>query len=307
MRREPSSNQPDSFPCRACGSPSARPGPAGLATCAACGVVRLDPFPTPEEIRAIYGAGYFDAWGMQGAAREAVRAMKCATFRRRLRELGGDGRGKTLLDVGCALGFLLHAARDEGYEPHGVELSAYAAREAEKDFPGRVVCGTLEEARLPDARFDVVVLSDLIEHIPEPRAFLGEVRRVLRPGGRLLIVTPDIGSVSARVMGRRWFHRKIEHVHYYTRHSLGNLLRREGFRPSRVAGGTKALSVAYLASQFRVYRLPAVTPAMNLLARLLPASLAARPLWWPTGELVMTAVKTKSRVQSPMSKVIHNP
>ena len=67
-------------------------------------------------------------------------------------------------------------------------------------FPGRIVHGTLEDARFPDGRFAVVVLSDLLEHVREPMIFLREVRRVLRPGGRLLIVTPDLGSLSARKM-----------------------------------------------------------------------------------------------------------
>jgi SAM-dependent methyltransferase len=252
--------------------------------------VRVEPFPTEEEVRALYGRSYYDAWGMEGdEGREAVRAMKTITFGRRLRELGRGGDGEALLDVGCATGFLLHAAREAGYEPWGVELSAYAAAEAAREFPGRIHHGTLEEARYADGRFAVVVLSDLLEHVREPLDFLREVRRVLRPGGRLLIVTPDVGSLSARLMGRRWFHRKAEHLYYFSRQSLSGLLERAGFRPRACRTVRKALTLAYLENQLRVYPKPVLTPALGLLKALLPAALARHPLWLRTGELALEA------------------
>jgi len=276
--------------CRACGAPGARRRGDGLAVCAGCGIARLEPFPGEDEVRALYGRSYFDAWGMQGeAGREAVRAMKTTTFARRLRGLGRARDGEALLDVGCATGFLLHAAREAGWEPWGVELSAFAAEEAAREFPGRIFHGTLEEARFPDGRFGVVVLSDLLEHVREPLVFLHEVRRVLRPGGRLLIVTPDLGSLSARVMGRRWFHRKAEHLWYFTRRSLSGLLERAGFRPRACRSVRKALTLAYLENQLRVYPKPVLTPALGFLKALLPDSLVRRPLWLPTGELALEA------------------
>ena len=282
-------------PCKACGA-AGRVRGDGILSCSGCGLARLDPFPSDDEIRAIYGDGYYDAWGMMEAeAKEAVRSMKRAYFRRRLAELGPAGRGRALLDVGCATGFLLEEAREEGYEPYGVELSAFGAREAGRTFPGRIFQGTLAAAGFPDGRFDVVTLMDLIEHVPDPPEFLREVRRVLAPGGRLLIVTPDQGGLSARGMGRRWFHRKREHLYYFTRRSLAALLGRIGFRPRCAFGVRKAVTLAYLRSQMRIYRTPLVSPALGFMVPLLPASLARRPLWLPTGEMVFHAEKTEDR------------
>jgi SAM-dependent methyltransferase len=282
-------------PCEACGGRTARARRDGLVACAGCGIARLEPFPSEDEVRAFYTREYYDAWGMEGDGLEAVRAMKLATFGRRLRELGPSRPGEALLDVGCATGFLLEAARDLGYEPHGVEVSAFAAAESERAFPGRVFQGTLEEARFPEGRFGVVVLSDLLEHVRGPLPFLREVRRVLRPGGRLLIVTPDLGSLSARVMGRRWFHRKAEHLYYFTRESLGGLVGRAGLRPLRASGVRKALSLAYLESQLRAYPKPVLTAALQSLVRLLPRAAARRPLWLPTGEMAFEAERPADR------------
>ena len=97
-------------------------------------------------------------------------------------------------------------------------------------FEGCEVAGTLAEAAYPAARFHAVFMSDLIEHVPEPMALLEEVHRILAPGGHVVICTPDFASPSARLLGRRWYHRKTEHVIYFTARTLTAALERAGFR-----------------------------------------------------------------------------
>src|SRR6185312_12738538 len=102
-------------------------GERGIERCGACGLQRLSPRPTVEEITALYGAEYFKAWGMEGGENQQVALMKKRTFRRRIGELRRFVNEGALLDVGAASGFLLEVARDAGFEPWGVELSTYAA------------------------------------------------------------------------------------------------------------------------------------------------------------------------------------
>ena len=284
-----------SWTCALCGSPELRPGRAGLWTCRACGLAGAYPLPLADELRALYVRDYYEAWGRTGGEDPEVRAMKKATFAPRLKRLGPLPSGARILDIGCATGSFLDLVQDSGAEPHGVEISPYAAGVAEARHPGRVVEGTLEDAVYPDGHFFAVFMSDLIEHVLHPDALLARVFRLVQPGGHVVICTPDLGSLSARLMGRKWFHRKPEHILYFTASSLRTALAGAGFREVRFQRGVKTMTVRYLASHFRTYRLFAVSPVLNVLERVLPARLSGCPVALPSGEIVAWARKPDDR------------
>lgn len=221
-------------------------------------------------------------------------AMKARTFAARLALAEPLPPGARVLDVGCATGFFLDLVARRGAEPYGVEVSPYAARVAAARFPGRIVCGELAGAGYPAEMFHAVFLSDVVEHVLDPAALLREVFRVLRPGGCVVVTTPDAESPGARLLGRHWYHLKEEHLVYFTRRALRYALARAGFRALRFRPGRKAVTLAYLASHFRTYRRPGLTPLLALLARSAPASLARRPFWLPSGELVVRARRPES-------------
>ncbi|MGH7785812.1 MAG: class I SAM-dependent methyltransferase [Candidatus Binatia bacterium] len=143
--------------------------------------------------------------------------------------------GGRLLEIGCACGFLLLAARERGFAAQGVEMSAWASGHARQAFGLDVRTGTLEAQGLPADHFDAVVLADVIEHLFDPRATLREIHRILRPGGRLLLLTPDVGSVMARLFGPRWWGLLDDHYFYFSRPTLERLLNDEGFAVERVS------------------------------------------------------------------------
>ena len=136
-----------------------------------------------------------------------------------------------LLDVGCALGFMLQEATMAGWEASGIETSPFAARYSAEHTGCRVHTGTLENAALASACFDVVTLMDVIEHVAEPRGLISEIHRILRPGGGLFIVTPNFDSLFVRLYGLRaygvW---PDQHVVYFQPSSLSRLLRDVGFK-----------------------------------------------------------------------------
>lgn len=216
-----------------------------------CGMQFLHPQPTDGELKEIYRSDYYRGLGIAAESGQGPEAMKKETFRRQFRLLAGGREPGTVLDVGCATGFFLEVAAEAGWEPYGVELSSFAASVARECFGERVVNGTLEEAGYPDAFFDAVTLFDLIEHVRDPRGFLAEVRRVLRPEGRLLLVTPDLSSLSARLMGRRWSHYHREHLHYFSQATLARLLAETGFTVELRRSAPKTLNLAYIFRQLR--------------------------------------------------------
>jgi SAM-dependent methyltransferase len=260
--------------------------------CARCGLETISPQPSPETLARIYGRHYYDAWGL-GEDEAAVGALKRATFRTVLRQLGRAPRGAKLLDCGAATGFLLEVARELGYEPYGVELSSFGARAiADKFGPARVHCGELLEAQFADAvpgGFQAITMCDYIEHVREPRRILQRARELLGPGGALAITTPDTGSWSHRALGTGWSHYRLEHLFYFDRHNLRRLLEEVGFSSVTFHPLPKSLSIDFVAHQLERNPHPALTRVVRWARAVLPRAVSRMPLRVQIGELFAVA------------------
>ncbi len=128
-------------------------------------------------------------------------------------------------------------AQQAGLDAEGVELSPEAEQTA-REAGFRVFTGRLEDARFPDAAFDAIALIELVEHLRDPRSLLEECRRILRPGGIVMITTPNAASLTARAMGARWGVFSLAgmggHVSFFNPRSLEGLAERTGFAVARL-------------------------------------------------------------------------
>jgi SAM-dependent methyltransferase len=139
-----------------------------------------------------------------------------------------------LLDVGFGAGTILDAAARAGWNAMGVEVSETAVEHA-RSRGYDVFCGELAEARYADNYFDVVTASEVLEHVPNPRAMLDEIARILRPGGLLWATTPHGKGLSSRVLGLKWSTiSPPEHLHLFSRGGLKALLKASKFKRVRV-------------------------------------------------------------------------
>lgn len=233
-----------SRPCPACGGAQVVPlfhkAGHGIVECLGCGTAFVGEDPAAIDFQALYGEAYYtggsDAvfadYVGQEAARRAHARRKLWILRQLPPRLPRTGR---LLDVGCAAGFFLAEAK-AFYEVQGVELSAWSSAYARDRLGLPVITGTLQQAALPAAHFDIVTLWDVIEHVPDPVPLLAEAARVLRPGGRLLLTTGDWGSAYARERGAGWHLMTPPwHLSFFTRQSMALAGQRAGLRMAHCA------------------------------------------------------------------------
>jgi 2-polyprenyl-3-methyl-5-hydroxy-6-metoxy-1,4-benzoquinol methylase len=142
------------------------------------------------------------------------------------------------LDIGCALGLMLQEAKAAGWQSIGVETSEFAARYAAEHTGCQVYASTLQKAALPAQSFDVITLTDVIEHVAEPRQLMEEIYRVLRPDGVVFIVTPNFASFFVHLYGAEAYGVWPEqHIVYFQPKTISQLMRKAGFR--RVVTGSK--------------------------------------------------------------------
>jgi SAM-dependent methyltransferase len=197
--------------CLACGGRDLRRMPMRyehrgtfpLVECRACGMRFLSVQPAADALAELYSADYFESDFRCG--RSEANAFAGDAFRGENRDLVAGferllpNRG-ALLEVGSAAGWLLAAARDRGWTVRGVELSADAAAHA-RSLGLDVHHGDLASARLAPDQFDLVYMGDVLEHVPDCRAVLTEVVRVLKPGGFLSLRGPTTTNSMARSAG----------------------------------------------------------------------------------------------------------
>jgi 2-polyprenyl-3-methyl-5-hydroxy-6-metoxy-1,4-benzoquinol methylase len=236
-----------------------------IVRCRGCGHVYTNPRPEPGLIEHGYAESADSEYSRESSSR-AINAHLClATIRAAVSsvrpppvvsgggtpspETPGSGR---LLEVGCAAGYFLNAARTD-FEVSGVEPSRWAAAEASRRFGVKVHAGTLVEAAFPDTHFDVVAMVDVIEHLADPAAVLAECRKVLKPGGLLYLVTPDIGSLSATILRGSWWGLRPAHLHYFSRKTLDSFLAKNGFETQLCRSYGRMFTLDYWSSRLKNY------------------------------------------------------
>ena len=210
--------------------------------CARCGVIFIHPQPTSEELKELYSSEYFEGGdfrcGHEGGYCDPA-TLQHLTDPTLLLHIRDSYRGDRLLEIGCAGGAFLKAARELGFTVQGVELSEDACRMARETFGLTVFPGDVIEAHFQDGSFDVVFMGDVLEHLPDPVSTLREVHRILAAGGLLVLGVPSqtnslFSRVGFRIYGAMGKRATVAlppyHLFEYRPASLGFLLHECGFR-----------------------------------------------------------------------------
>lgn len=206
-----------------------------VSRCRRCGLICANPRLPKEEIWKRYNPDYF--WKEYLPSLGVHEGEYCldafdARYQPHL-SLLADCLGRTsgqLLELGAGAGFFLKAAEHAGWSVIGTELSEEAVQFAQTELALDVVQMDVESLDFPDESSDAIVAFELLEHLLNPLAAAREAHRVLRPGGVLLLSTPNYRALSRFFLGKEWHVlAPAEHLSYFTEATLEELLGRAGF------------------------------------------------------------------------------
>lgn len=201
-----------------------------------CRLVFVHPVPTSTDLENVYEEGYFRSYREASIDVLAEPEAIPTRYRKRLHAAKRAGLSGRLLDVGVGHGTFLYVAREQGWEVQGIDVSRYAAQAAKERFDVDVAVSTLEEARFPSGQFDLVHLAHVLEHLPDPIASLKEIRRILKPSGRLLVEVPNefenfgVHVMDALRIERRPYPVQSSHLFFFDPSTLRKVLISSGFR-----------------------------------------------------------------------------
>jgi SAM-dependent methyltransferase len=206
--------------------------------CNECGTVYLNPRPDVSEFERIYPPEYHSLEFSDESYSFVHRVRSRLEARRLLRYCAAAPPTARILDVGCGDGFhlgLLKAHGEPQWRLEGIDFDRRAV-EAARGKGLTVHHGDLGAAGIEDSAYDVVYTLQTIEHVAHPDLFLAEINRILKPGGRLVVVTDNNESVDfAMFKGHHWggYHFP-RHWNLFSAESLGRLARDAGFRVDRI-------------------------------------------------------------------------
>lgn len=200
----------------------------GIEQCTGCGLGITSPFPDPGVLLEVNRETYPVEKRIH--AYRARQEYFASRYRRQLRDIGSFKNGGRLLDVGCNIGMFLTEAARFGYAVTGVELNRECADYARTSFGLEIYSDYLGKIAFPSGSFDVVTMYDVLEHIPDMVSMLAEVKRILKPGGMLVVQSPNLDSLMADLTGSSWsWLSPPDHLYHFTPEALSTLLARSGF------------------------------------------------------------------------------
>lgn len=253
-----------------------------MLLCGFCASVFLSPRPAPHALKRAYAGGYYThapvsdgATGGQAISGVALRGRNAylnrryglslspaslgsllvtglnprlrAAQARQVRHLRLPRPGAELLDVGCGNGAFVAQAHALGWHARGIDIDETAVEAGRAMGLPLAVCTIDEEVTMSSGRFDAVTMEHVLEHVPDPLAFLRAARALLRPGGALWLATPNVDSSGHRRFGPSWKHLDPpRHLVILSGKMLDELLRTAGFAsvvPLTSASGTIATYV----------------------------------------------------------------
>ena len=200
--------------------------------CTNCSLIFVHPHPLSSQLKDHYNEFYYTSWMKE------QRKKRHKMWEKRLNKLQKFRPTGKILDVGCGDGLFLEIAKNKGWQISGTELSQFASEYASKALKKRIFNGELKEAKFSDNSFDVVTMWHVLEHVSDPKSYLREIHRILKPEGLLLLAVPNINNLVMRFVYRVIKGHKIKlysqnqkefHLYHFSKKTLKKYFDSNGF------------------------------------------------------------------------------
>ena len=222
---------------------SARRTPDGMhhrfVRCNNCGLIFSNPILPPREIEKFYKKSSCT----YGAETENIKE----TYFKYFKDLVGENKKVKVLDVGCGNGFFLEMLKDHGFESvYGVEPGKESVKAARQDVKPKIKTDILKPGIFKNGTFDVITCFQTLDHIIDVGQFLQLVKKILKPGGRVLFVVHDTEGLSVKLLGEKSPIFDIEHIYLFNKENLEKLFKKNGFKKITTSEIRNKYSLNYL-------------------------------------------------------------
>ncbi|MDG4476048.1 B12-binding domain-containing radical SAM protein [Thiovibrio frasassiensis] len=212
-----------------------------IVKCKKCGLVYMNPRDVGviELYKDVVDNAYLETW-----------PERAETFNDHLKVIAKYKPDGMLLDIGCYAGIFLDEAQKRGYQVAGIEASTWASNYAREKTGATIINASCNEKQFfATGEFDVVTLWDVVEHLDNPSLCFSNIYNYLKREGIVVVTTHDIGSVFARIMGKRYPWLMRFHLYHFTPKTLSALLLKNGFEVVHTEFYSKKFSLSYLLSR----------------------------------------------------------
>lgn len=245
-----------------------------IVRCQNCGFMWLNPQPSEEDVKLVYDSTYFENNNFLNNNRELLygyvdyileRVNKQVQYQNIIRKVRGliltDGQSNSRqrwMDIGCGLGYLLDSAYDFDFDVFGTELNPFAITELRRRYNFEVDSRPLTDSAYDDQRYDVISMTDVIEHLHDPRHMIRRMHELTNPNGIIIITTMDSDSFTSVLLGKRLedFRRTREHLYFFSRPTIHRLLEEEGFEINAIHSIGHTFELGFLTDRMKLISRP---------------------------------------------------
>lgn len=198
--------------------------------CHSCAQLAIWPQPSDTILEAAYKKTYYSPHG-QSLIAQIYNSLFRIWSIKRLRALARLKPSGRFLDIGCGAGQLVKDMLDRGYDAYGMDTSASLTAVLPDQIKPRIQLKDLTACNYPAASFDLMMLSDVLEHVRQPLVLLQTIHHLLKKDGYLIISVPNWNDPEAYVFGRRFWHNldAPRHLWHFTSSTLARLTKQAGF------------------------------------------------------------------------------
>lgn len=219
-----------------------------LVKCSKCGFSYVNHI--PENIGDYYPKDYYRPYShFFDKLLAPISSRMFSNIIKEIKKIKGD-KAK-LLEIGCGTGYFLRKLHDAGYDVTGIDCSENILSQVPNNLRSKIIIGDLIEQKLKDSSFDVVVMKQVFEHIPNIGEYADEIRRILKPGGIVYLEMPNYGAFEATLFGKYWYNLEIpRHLHQFTLHTFNYFFKKHGFETAKIL---KNNGVCWMKSPFALF------------------------------------------------------